>query len=178
MAVNKAIEIPVSIDAWMVSDWWAVKTSWFPKADRGFRDSGKLLRFFSDNLVRKRPPDAIPADYSFRFLDGKKCIRPLGSASYPPPLPDMFRPDGSVSATAIEAAARFGAKEIVLCGVDMCEDKYFDGSISTSTECPHIGEWNFTPFVNSLIQWVREQGVEIWSLSPTALEVEVRDVCP
>ena len=170
MAVNKAIEIPVDADAWMISDWWAVKTEWFAPADKAFDG----VRIFSENLIGKRPADAAPADVSFRFLNGKSVTRPFGTAAYPPPLPDMFRPDGGVAATAVEAAARFGAKEIALCGVDMCDDKYFDGEISLSTECPHKGEWQWTPFFNSLIKWVKEQGVDIYSISPTALDVEVR----
>ena len=170
MVVNKAIQIPVDPDAWMVSDWWAVKTDWFAPADIAFDG----LRIFSENLIGKRPDDVAPADVSFRFLDGKSVTRPFGTAPYPPPLPNMFRPDGGVSATAAEAAARFGAKEIALCGVDMCDDKYFDNETSLSTECPHQGEWQWTPFFNSLIEWVRQQGIEIYSLSPTKLKIEVR----
>ena len=170
VAVNKAIQIPVDHDAWMVSDWWAVKTEWFAPADKVFDG----LRIFSENLIGKRPADAAPADVSFRFLNGKSVTRPFGTAPYPPPLPDMFRPDGGVSATAIEAAARFGAKKIVICGVDMEGGSYFDDKPSTSTECPHIGVWQWVPFFNSLIKWVEEQGIDIYSLSPTALDIEVR----
>lgn len=171
IAVNKGIDIPVDPDAWMVADWWAVKTEWFPKMDREYDG----LRLFSAGLVSKRSPDAIPAEYSYKLLDGRQCTFPLGSAPYGAPISGVLRPDGSVSACAIEVATRLGAKEIVLCGVDMFGNIYYDGAPSSSTDCTHNGVWAFAPFTNSLIKWVKEQGVDIYSLSPTALEIEVRN---
>jgi len=172
MAVNKGIEIPVDADAWMVADWWAVKTEWFPKMDREYEG----MRFYSEGLVSKRAGDVAIADYSYKLLDGRKCTFPLGSAPYVEPIPDVLRPDGSVSACAIEAVARLGAKEIVLCGVDMFGNIYYDGNPSSSTDCTHNGVWAFAPFTNSLIKWVKAQGIEIYSMSPTALDIEVRNV--
>ena len=170
MTVNKGIDIPVDPDAWMVADWWAVKTDWFPRMDKEY----KGIRFFSEGLVSKRTAEVAEAEYKYKLLDGRKCTFPLGSALYGEPIPGVLRPDGSVSACAVEAAARLGAKEIVLCGADMFGNIYYDGGPSSSVDCSHNGIWAFAPYMNSLIEWVKEQGVEIYSISPTALDIEVR----
>ena len=171
IGVSKAIQTRVPLSAWLLTDWWALKTPWFPPEDAVY----KGVRIFSDGLVMMRPKDAIPADYRFALLDGSKCTFPLGTAPYGQPVPRTIRPDGSVSASAVELVARLGAKEIVLCGVDMYGASYFDGEGSSSVDCPHIGEWAFTPYFNSLIEWVREQGIDVWSMSKTSLGVDVRE---
>ena len=167
MAVNSGVLVPVDADAWCVSDWWAVKTPWF----FGALDNFDGLKFFALGLYGK----CGKAEYTFKLLDGRECVKPIGTGLYEASLEGLIRPDGSVSATAVELSARLGAKEIVLCGVDMYGDSYFDGAASSSVDCPHVGEWAFTPFFNSLIEWVRGQGIDIWSMSETTLEVEVRE---
>ena len=167
MAVNRAALIPADPDAWFVSDWWAIKTDWFHSVDRAFGG----LRFFSPGLEDCHGG----ADYTFKLLDGRECVKPLGIGTYDKPLDNLLRPDGSVAASAVELAARLGAEEIVLCGVDMYGDTYYDGLMSIAVDCNHKGEWAYTPYFNSLIEWVRGQGVDIWSMNKTALEVDVRE---
>lgn len=167
VAVNRAGLIPVDPDAWMVSDWWALRTDWF--ADVFISFDG--LKLFSAGLDRI---GGCGADYTFKLLDGRECVMPLGTGTYDEPIPGLLRPDGSVSASAVELAARRGAREIVLCGVDMCGDTYYDGGLCRAVDCDHKGEWAYTPYFNSLIRWIEQQGITITSLSPTALEVETR----
>ena len=167
IAVNKAGLIPVDPDAWLVSDWWAIKTPWFSPIENMFDG----LKLFSVGLHKIRGG----ADYTFKLLDGRQCVKPFGTAPYGEPLEGMLRPDGSVAASAVELAARFGAREIVLCGVDMYGGTYYDGTISKAVDCDHKGPWAYIPYFNSLVEWVRGQGVDIWSMSKTALEVDVRE---
>ena len=166
IAVNKAGIIPVDPDAWFVSDWWAIKTPWF----HNINDSFDGIKFFSIGLHNTYGG----ADYTFKLLDGRQCVKPFGTGAYGEPLDEMLRPDGSVAASAVELAARCGAKEIVLCGVDMYGDIYYDDKPCVAVDCDHKGEWAYTPYFNSLIVWVRGQGIDIWSISKTSLEVEVR----
>ena len=168
LAVNKAIEIPLDMDSWMVSDWWAVKVDWFHRANITAPHKN-ITRYFSDGLLTK----VDDAEYSFPLVDGRECQQPLGSGTYEP-VPGKFRPDGTVVGSAIELCARFGSREIALCGVDMFGDRYFDGTESTSVTCQHKGVWAYVPYLNSLIEWVKAQGIDIYSISPTALDVEVR----
>ena len=167
VAVNKAALIPVDPDAWMVSDWWAIKTDWFNDIATTFDG----VRFFSSGLKECYGD----ADYTFNLLDGRECVQPLGAGIYTAPIDGLLRPDGSVSASAVEMAARCGAREIVLCGVDMYGDIYYDDTPCKAVDCDHKGEWAYTSYFNSLIEWVRGEGIEIWSMSKTALEVEVRE---
>jgi len=168
LVVNKAIEAPVAPDSWMVSDWWAIKVEWFNQCNVTAPNRG-IIRYFSDGLVSK----VGEVENSFGIVDGRECQQPLGSGSYEP-VAGKFRPDGTVVGSAIELCARFGSREIALCGVDMFGDRYFDGTESTSVTCEHKGVWAYVPYLNSLIEWVEEQGIDIYSISPTALDVEVR----
>jgi hypothetical protein len=158
IAINKAIEIPVTKEMWMVADWWAIKTSWF---EPGYTENSDVFRIFSYGLSQK---SGIEADLSFNFVPR------LGQSTYfPDPL--RFRPDGTVAGIAIEAVSRFGAKKITLCGIDMSGNSYFDGNKSSSKTCPHGNVWAYVPYLNSLIQWYQKEGVQIESLSPTKLNL-------
>ena len=167
--VDPVMDYVRQAEMWVVADWWGVKTDWFPNADKLYRG----VRCFSENLISKRPTDAKPADWSFRFTDGKKCVKPLGSGTYSPHKSEL-RPDGTSSCIAIEIAARFGAKEIAVCGVDFRGEEYFDGRKGCFQMYDRTGPWAFLPFANSLIAWVKSQGIDIYSLSETELDLEVR----
>ena len=169
IAVNYAVNIGIA-NMWVVADWWGIKTDWFQDADQNYRG----IRCFSHNLISKRPKDSIPADWSFHFTDGKQCVKPLGSGRYSP-HPSELRPDGTSSCIAIEMAARFGAREIAVCGVDFKGETYFNGRKGCFQMFDRNGPWAYLPFANSLIAWVKEQGIDIYSLSKTELELEVRD---
>ena len=169
IAVNYAVHIGQP-DMWIVADWWGIKTDWFPKIDKTYLGN----RCFSQNLILKRPADAIPADWSFRFTDGKRCVKPLGSGKYSP-HPDELRPDGTSSGLSIELAARCGAREIAVCGVDFFGKKYYNNREGCFTRIDRSGSWTpYLPFFNSLIAWVKAQGIDIYSLSETELDLEVR----
>ena len=184
IAVNYAvhIELPTHLpgqdgaekrhpEMWLAADWWAIKTDWFLPVDKTY----KGIRLFSVGLISKRPANSIQADWSFRFTAGKQCVMPLGSGQYTP-HPSEFRPDGTSSCLAIEMAARFGTREIMVCGADFRGGRYYDnyirkGSENKKREGP--GVWAYLPFANSLISWVRARGISIYSLSETELDLEV-----
>jgi hypothetical protein len=72
----------------------------------------------------------------------------------------------------MQLAYNFGAREILLCGVDLSDDGYFDGTVNVH---PQHGEtWNVVQYLNPLIRWmVEERGIKIATLSPTQLAVAV-----
>lgn len=69
------------------------------------------------------------------------------------------------------------AKRCILIGADMTGMKYFDGTInkwkpsSLDTE----GNWIELDYFNALIEWFREHGMDVVSLTDTKLNVEVID---
>ena len=173
IVVNKGVEIPTETDFWLVTDWWALKTEWFYK----HHDSYPGARIYSEGLVTKLPEyieDPKMPHWFVKLVDGRDCVKPLGTGMYEN-VPGRLRPDGTVAGSAVELALKCGAAEIVLCGVDMEGDKYYDGDECISTTCDHQGEWAYTPYFNSLIRLAKEQGVDIWSMSKTTLDIEVRD---
>jgi hypothetical protein len=167
IGVSRAIQTGIPLSAWLVSDWWAVKTDWFNPCDEAYNG----VRIFSDGVLVMRSSEMPKPDYRFalvRVRDDKEFR--IGDL-YNGPINGKIRPDGTVSASAVELAARLGAREIALCGVDMHGDKYFDGKIAKSVTCSHEGAWSFCVLFNSLIKWVKSQGINIYSLSETALEL-------
>jgi hypothetical protein len=176
IAINYAVYIdlpnpqPHRPGMWLQADWWGIKTDWFAKADKEYTG----VRIFSDSMISKRPSDAIPADWSFRFTPGTECVLPLGSGQYMY-HPRELRPDGTSSCIGMELAARFGAKEIAVCGVDFRGERYYNGRTGCFQKYDRKGVWAYLPFANSLIKWIKSQGVDIYSLSETALDLEVRN---
>lgn len=185
IAVNYAVHIelpthlPETIDKtipripemWMIADWWGIKTDWFPPVDKTYRG----IRIFSENMIKKRPSGAIVADWSFQFTRGWNCQLPLGSGAYTM-HPRELRPNATSSCIAIELAARFGAKEIAVCGVDFFGKKYYNNREGCFTQFDRTGPWvQYLPFANSLMAWIKSQGIDIYSLSETELDLEVRD---
>jgi hypothetical protein len=158
IALNRAILIPVTKNAWLVADGFAVKTDWFKEGYQDYRE--ELITIFGTSVLRNNPLDC---DFKFscvpRFEKGYRKHR------------DRFRPDESVVGIAIDLAERRGAKEIVLCGVDMSGDTYWDGVAALcSSEYTRGDDWSQRPALNELINWHIEHGIKITSLSETALD--------
>ena len=191
VAVNKGIDIPTRmINLWVVADWWAIHGEWFHmNAIKFLMDVHPRFRTtycFSEGLWKMSGLPIPEHDLSFRF-NPKIQDKPYH------PEPGQFRPDGTVSGIAIEMAARLGAKRIELVGMPFRNRDwtYFDGTRSpmyggnirkgsedfwkerTNTK-QYSDRWVYTDYMDSLITWVEQQGIEIYSLNETALRVEVR----
>jgi len=159
IAVNKAVEIPIDINAWVVADGDAPKTAWFKFGFEKF----KGLRLFGEAVELKIAPKH--GDYVIpmmsRFTNGEFT-----------PDPERYRAYGSISAVAIDIAARGGAREIILCGVDMRGDTYFDGTIAECSIDYSRGEnWSQLANLQSMINYYRREGIVFKTLSETRLEI-------
>ena len=179
IAVNRAVLLPGTWPhAWIVADKTGIEKDWWLKADLGFRGT----RIFALKLMQLRAISWAKyveyfgrTDFTFMYerLGRHNTDRPKKTFF---PMPYRFQPDGTTSGIAIEMAARFGAREIALCGVDFEGIQHWDGFESPCTLCDRAESWDmFLPYMNSLIQWVREQGIDIYSLSKTRLDIEVRE---
>ena len=168
IAVNYGITIPVHIDQWLVGDWWGVQKPWFPRADKGFFGQ----RIFSKGLA-ERCECWREGDLWFDFVHRRQVQR--GYETERPTLERVFRPDETSVGIAIDYAYRFGARDIALIGVDMVGDEYYDGTVSTCESCDRTkGTWIFCGMLMDVIQWHREKGCEFYSLSETALRVDIK----
>jgi hypothetical protein len=160
ICVSKAVLIPgIRASAWIMCH---THQDWYAQASAAFLG----VRIYGDAAAREAEAELL--------AKGCQCY-----CFYPPaeqlapevrPVDGMIRVGGSVSAIALQVAYNFGAKDILLCGVDMSGDGYFDG---TENVQPTHGEtWGAVNNVNPLIRWMVEQrGLRIRTLSPTRLDV-------
>lgn len=160
IAVNQAVEIPnvydltFEIASWIVGDSLALRENWFDRCYKLY--NGK--RYFS-NFVKKKMPNA-DAEF-FSYVDNGDFSK-MSKGKYPVM--------GTISATASMIAYRLGAKKIILIGCDMSGPKHHDGS-GDPTDLRHGDVWFGTDEFNTVISWLNNQGVEVYTLSETKLDV-------
>ena len=163
IAVSKAVLIPeVKADIWVMNH---ADQDWFEAAYASFDG----MRVFENGAIveaEARLGEELTC-YSFHALRGA-----LGLIVFKP-VDRVIRSGGSVSGVAMQFAYNFGAREIVLCGVDLSGDGYFDGTVNVQPSGERRGEtWDVTQNVDLLIRWmIEEQGIKIATLSPTKLTV-------
>jgi len=162
--VNKACEIPLQRrDLWMVADPTVYNLKrgvvpWFAEgmktcADIACFDSGTLLTYFRD--VR----------YTHEW-------GPEITNTFIEPIKNRMLGGLTISGRAVQMVYWLGAKEIVLCGVDLCGHQYFDET-DRGTEAQHHTAWaRVLPLFQELCDWLTARGVRVSSISPTALQVE------
>ena len=166
IAVSKAVMIPeLRPKVWVMNH---VQQSWYQEASKSFRG----IRVFGYDAVTAAKLMATPGENEdaesaqFYFKLPKE---PLGLEEFVP-IDGCIRIGATTSACAVQLAYNFGATEIVLCGVDMSGDAYFDG---TMNENPYHGDtWPAAARLNVLIHWLTvNRGLQISSISPTKLNV-------
>lgn len=164
VAVNKAVLIPeVKADLWMINH---SDQEWYAHADSVYR--GARLYNQQAALTANPAPAADPSHYVYVPPERKL------SASELHLLEDgSIRYGGTIVASALQFAYHFGAREVLLCGVDMSGNQYWDGKENPDSRMWHLhGEiWLAVELLNPLIRYLRQRGLAISSLSPTRLEV-------
>lgn len=162
--VNKACQIPIERrDLWMVADPTVYNLKrgvipWFAEglktcADIACFDSGTLLKYFRD--VR----------YTHEW-------GPEMTKTFIEPIKNRILGGLTVSGRAIQMAYWLGAKEIVLCGVDLCGNQYFDAT-ERGADAQHHTAWErVLPLMQELCGWLKSHGIRVGTLSETALCVE------
>jgi len=163
IAVAKAVLIAeVAADLWIMNH---VGQDWYRQADRSYDGP----RAYSIDAARRiREQSQRRADWYYFHLAEEDLREDVLL-----PIEGTIRCGTTVSGTAIQLAYNLGAREILLCGVDMSGDTYFDRSLNPH---PYHGEtWPAVRRLNPLIRWMRkEKGIEIATLSPTKLDVPQR----
>lgn len=164
IAVSKAVLIPeLCPSLWMMNH---VHQPWYNAASSSFRG----IRVFHRDAVKVVDQMAVEARSDERkYYSFTPPTEPLGLEEFVP-VDGCIRIGATISACAVQLAYNFGASEIVLCGVDMSGDGYFDGTIN---ENPNHGDtWPAASRFNLLIEWlVAQRGLRITTLSPTKLDV-------
>jgi hypothetical protein len=162
IAVSKAVlieEVPRK-SIWMMNH---CTQDWFDLANAGF----KGMRVFSADAFREARGKLDPAEDCFYYC------QPPGDELVPETVSQVggaIRYGTTVSGCGIQFAYNFGATRILLCGVDLSGDDYFDGTRNVHA---HHGEvWPAVQTINALCRWLAEErGVHVETLSETALDV-------
>jgi len=159
IAVSKAVLIPsIRPKLWLMNH---ANQDWFPSAEAGFHG----IRVFGAGIRTARPDLATGRTiYTYDVPEGQLEERVIW------PVEGHIRHGGTVSGCALQLAFNFGAREILLCGLDFSGPFYWDG---TRNDHPDHGDiWPAVARLNPLIEWLREErGIAIASLSPTRLQV-------
>ena len=162
VVVNKAINCPVEADLWLVADSECPKQGWWRD---GYSNHGSKLCLASTFNI-----SGVESPYTFRIPDPPVQISAGDGRIYPGEL----RTGGTITAMAIQLVAQLGAERIVLIGVDMHGDIYYDNTKNKMYSDLRAGkDWeSIVPRINSLIEHLSEQHVSVVSLSDTALNVK------
>ncbi len=159
IALSKAVLIPqVQADIWMMHH---TNQDWFDEANAVF-DGVCIFKYEPARAVEDKLGEK--ACYCYDPLQGNdRMERRQG-------VDGRIRGGASVAGHALQIAYTFGVKDILLCGVDMSGNGYFDESINVRPE--HGETWSFVSLLNPMIRWmIEEQGINITTLSPTKLDV-------
>ena len=164
--------IPISI--WLCADTTLPTQEWFQQEAK----VTIACEFPLDNNLNPTPV------FSTSPTDGKALTHLYPDAPYyfphgrtlresPPFAPEegVLRSGGSISAQAIQLAYWLGAKRIVLVGVDMTGDKYFDETENPAPCLRPDGTSKHLRMVQGLCDWLIAQGIEVLSIGKTALQV-------
>jgi hypothetical protein len=167
IALNKAVLLPgLRVDAWMMNQLTSDSLPYYAAASRAFPTGPRIFRLATAVaaraehvgrgdchwfLARQAPEEQLDADRD----------RPAGTC---------IRSGGTVTGCALQLAFALGANDILLCGVDMHGDRYFDGS--RNDRDPKAGTWKHVRTLDRLIgQLRRDHGVTVRALGETALNV-------
>ena len=162
IALNKGIELPHDFDLWTVIDTKAIYDDWFKLGMELHAD----ISCFGPMM---KGAGAI-GRYEFQYFPLK--LKPDDGAC----VEGKIRSGGTVAAAAVQLAYHFGAEEIVLVGVDFTGSNY-DGTPRLPDVDPASTIWatSGTPRINALIKWIDSQGVNIYAVADTNLEVRVEN---
>lgn len=163
IVVNKAIELPLFPKLWMCSEPLAGGTEWFKENI----DNNKGIACFWLKYLGENYPDI-----AYYWKDEE----PLLTKKDFVPIYRVLRRRATIVGQAVQLAYWLGAKRIVLCGFDASGNTYYDGTpagVGNSFKMRE-GDWHWVvELMNPMVAWMKEDGVEVVSLSKTALDVEV-----
>jgi hypothetical protein len=160
IAVSKAVLIEELQPAmWIMTH---ASQDWFSAAD----ERCACCRVFGAGALRDRPDLRAGGD-RFYFQCEEEELVVNGAIQ---PVEGRVRRGASISSCAVQIAYNLGAKQILLCGVDMSGDAYWDGSMNPDQN--HGETWPAVNGFHALIHYLTGQrGIRISSLSPTKLKI-------
>ena len=166
IVVNRAVLLEhIKPDYWLCATPALAREQWFQDVMDNSPSVPVIARY--GDLLEKYP------DIPYYFHPGAS----LWSEPHMPfgCIEGYLRGGASAPARAMQLAWFKEAARCILVGADMRGDGYFDG---TRNEHKHRtmdkdGYWLELPYFQRLIEWVKGRVMEVFSLTPTAVDVEV-----
>jgi uncharacterized Rossmann fold enzyme len=162
--VNKAIQLPLARrDLWMIADPTVYNLK------RG------VVPWFAEGMARHT--DIACFDSHAHLPEYFKAVKYTHewaeeiNTQFIEPTKNRMHGGITISGRAVQMAYWLGAKEIVLCGVDLEGHRYFDDT-ERGTEAQHHTAWvRVLPLMQQLCEWIQAHGVAVYSMSRTALDI-------
>ena len=166
IVVNKAILIEeINPDLWVVAH---SDNSWFEEANRQYQG----LRAYRDVILPTINKTTLELytdkSHSFKLEETQLQVDKIL------PIDGFIRRGGTISGIAIQLAYNLGVRDILLCGVDMSGNNYWDNSENEDKNVRHMhgaiwdGAIKLDPLLNHMLN---ELNVKITTLSKTTLNV-------
>jgi len=163
LAVNKAVLIPgANPDYWVMNQLTANSLTYFAKAESRFE--GVRIFRLPTAWARKDHMHTRNRDRCFWFSARQSPAESI-TGEFCPPLAACVRSGATVAGCALQMLANLGAREVVLCGLDMSGGTYWDGS--TNIEDRQAGRWRQKDALDRLVHEVMRNGTKVEYLPAT-----------
>jgi len=169
IAVNQAIEIQgINKSIWLCADGMLPEKEWFQRnakellaANNPLEDVTLPTPVFSEGVLLNSYPE-VP----YHFMHGRTLVKqPWGCEE------GVLRGGATIGSQAVQLAYLLGCRNIILCGIDMHGEKYFNGSDTDNVQTMKSKTWAAATWFNILIKWLRENSCIIESVSKTKLNI-------
>jgi len=157
LAVNKAVLIPGANPAyWVMNQLTANSLTYFAEAEARFE--GVRIFRLPTAWAQRDHVEPRNRDRCFWFLARQSPAESI-TGEFCPPLAACVRSGATVAGCALQMLAHLGAREILLCGLDMSGGTYWDGS--TNIEDRQAGRWRQRDALERLIEVMVSDGVTV-----------------
>ena len=163
IVVNKAIELPLKPRLWMCSEPLTGETEWFKD---NIEANKSIACFWAKYFIEEYPDIAYYWEHE----------EPLLTEADARPRQRTLRRRATIAGQAVQLALWLGAKRIILCGFDASGNTYYDGMPAGEGNSFKLraGDWHWViALMNPMIRCMKTWGIEVVSLSKTAIDVEI-----
>lgn len=174
IALNKAVLVPgLSPDLWLMNQLTSDSITYYHAAAAA---QPRVPRLFRLSTALATAADHAGRDDCFWFLARQAPDEELRADRDLPPG-RLVRSGGTVAGCALQIAFALGAREILLCGVDMHGSSYWDGTANSRD--PKPGTWRHAATLDRLIAHLSTHyGGVVRTLGDTVLQTPRRSPVP
>ena len=168
IVINRAMLARIRKDYWLCIASNLLKELWFTNAMHLW-PTVRAEKGMCEPILAQGPLlEAYPeTPYSVALA------KPLGHGDYNS-IPGFLRRGAGTVGCALQLAYQKQAVRCILVGVDMHGRGYFDGTENVNKRSIHPdGTWTQLPMLQGLIDHLKEQGMDVVSMSETKLNVEM-----